>query len=78
MQYRQNRGTWMSDLGLNVLAIPYILAGRLLTGSPTFELHGFEPVGLVVAALFCASLLYFVGDLIERVVRWSKKVGDPR
>jgi len=73
MQYRQNRGTWMSDLGLNVLAIPYILAGRLFTGDSTFELHGFAPAGLVVAASFCGTLVYLLAYLIEQAIHRLRK-----
>jgi hypothetical protein len=33
------RGTWLYDIGLNLLAIPYLVVGRLLLGQPSFEVH---------------------------------------
>src|SRR5580698_5234795 len=56
VDYLHRRGTWFADLGLDLLAMPYVLVGRVLTMSATFELHGFQPWGLVPAALFCAFL----------------------
>ncbi len=73
IQYRRNRGTWLADLGLDLLAVPYILLGRVLTGNSAFELHGFEPAGLMVAALFCGTLVYLLGYLIERAIRRLRK-----
>jgi len=61
LDYLRHRGTWLADLGLDLLAIPYVLVGRVLTLSATFELHGFQPWGLVPAALFCALLAYALG-----------------
>lgn len=65
--YLRHAGTWMADLGLNVLALPYVLAGRLFTLDRTFELHGFQPWGLAPAMTFCAALAYFVGLAVERL-----------
>jgi len=61
LDYLRHRGTWFADLGLDLLAMPYVLVGRVLTMSATFELHGFQPWGLVPAALFCAWLAYVLG-----------------
>jgi hypothetical protein len=66
--YLHNRGAWMADLGLNVLALPYVLVGRLVTLTPTFELHGFQPWGLVPAVVFCGFIAYLIGALIQRLV----------
>ena len=68
----------MADLGLDVLAWPYILAGRLITQDATFELHGFEPGGLVLGAVFCMMLIYSIGSATEGLVgvmirRWTKR-----
>ena len=65
LDYLRHRGTWLADLGLDLLAIPYVLVGRALTMSATFELHGFQPWGLVPAALFCALLAYLLGIGVE-------------
>jgi len=65
LDYLRHRGTWLADLGLDLLAIPYVLVGRVLTMSATFELHGFQPWGLVPAALFCALLAYVLGAALQ-------------
>ena len=67
--YRHHQGTWLADLGLNVLAIPYVLVGRVFTLDPAFELNGTEPWGLVPAMAFCAALVYLIGLGVERVGR---------
>ena len=63
--YLDRRGTWFADLGLNVLAIPYVLVGRLITLDGTFELHGFQPWGLAAALIFCTALAYMAGVGVE-------------
>jgi hypothetical protein len=62
-----HRGTFVYDLGLDVLALPYILVvGRLLLQQPTFALHAHEPWGLVPAVIFSSGLLLLVGAGLER------------
>ena len=68
LDYLRYRGTWLDDLGLNVLAMPYVLVGRVVTLSATFQLHGFEPWGLVLALLFCTVLAYFLGAGLQLAV----------
>jgi hypothetical protein len=51
----------MAVVGLDVLALPYVLVGRLVTQDGTFELHGLEPGALVAGALCCTSLMYSIG-----------------
>lgn len=63
----------MADLGLDVLAIPYVVVGRIVLLDPTFELHGFRPWGLAPALLFCATVAFFLGVSIERCCRWLWK-----
>lgn len=67
--YLRNRGTWFADLGLNLLAIPYVLVGRFITLDRTFELHGSHPWGLAVALVFCAALSYLAGVGVESLWR---------
>lgn len=63
-------GTFVYDLGLDVLAIPYILiVGRILLQQPTFALHAHEPWGLVPAVIFCSGLLLLAGAALEHAVR---------
>jgi hypothetical protein len=65
-----HRGTFVYDLGLDVMAIPYILVvGRLLLQQPTFALHAHEPWGLVPAVIFCSGLLLLAGAGLERAGR---------
>jgi hypothetical protein len=62
------RGTFVYDIWLDLLALPYIvIVGRLLLQSPTFEVHAHEPWGLVPAVVFCGVLLLLVGSGIEHV-----------
>lgn len=67
--YLRNRGTWFADLGLNLLAIPYVLMGRLITLDWTFELHGFQPWGVAAALVFCMVLAYLAGLGVESLWR---------
>jgi hypothetical protein len=79
------RGTWLYDIGLDFLALPYIaVVGRLLLQDPTFELHASEPWGLVPAVVFCSGLLLLLGAAIESAARhaWrgirSRSAGSER
>ncbi len=65
-----HRGTFVYDLWLDVLALPYILVvGRLLLQQPTFAVHAHEPWGLVPAVVFCSGLILLAGAGLERAVR---------
>jgi hypothetical protein len=65
-----HRGTFLYDVGLDLLALPYILVvGRLLLQQPTFAVHAHEPWGLVPAVVFCAGLGLLGGAGLERVWR---------
>ena len=64
------RGTWLYDIGLDLVALPYIaLVGRLLLHDPTFELHADAPGGLVLAVVFCSGLLLVSAAAIEHAAR---------
>jgi len=64
------RGTFLYDIWLNILTLPYIaIVGRLLLQSRTFEVHAHEPLGLVPAVLFCGGILMLLGGVIEGGVR---------
>jgi hypothetical protein len=64
------KGTFLYDIWLDVLALPYIvLVGRLFLRDPNFALHAHEPWGLVPALLFCGGLLLVIGAGIESAVR---------
>jgi hypothetical protein len=69
-QVQAHRGTFLYDIGLDLLALPYILVvGRLLLQQPTFAVHAHEPWGLVPAVVFCGAFLLLAGAGLERVVR---------
>jgi hypothetical protein len=74
-----HRGTFLYDIGLDLLALPYILVvGRLL--QPTFEVHAHEPWGLVPAVIFCSGVVLLTGAGLERAVRalWAVVVRGRR
>jgi len=65
-----HRGTFLYDIGLDLLALPYILVvGRVLFQQPTFEVHAHEPWGLLPAVLFCSGVVLLAGAGLERAVR---------
>jgi hypothetical protein len=67
---QDNRGTFLYDIGLDLLALPYILiVGRLLLQQPTFAVHAHEPWGLVPAVVFCSGFVLLLGAGLERVIR---------
>jgi hypothetical protein len=67
---QQHRGTFLYDIGLDLLALPYILiVGRLLLQQPTFAVHAHEPWGLLPAVIFCSGFVLLVGAGLERAVR---------
>jgi hypothetical protein len=71
-----HRGTFVYDIGLDVLALPYILiVGRLLLQEPTFAVHAHEPWGLVPAVVFCSALILLAGAGLERLARRVMKRG---
>lgn len=70
LDYRRRQGTWMADIWPAILAVPYTLAGRLLTGDTSFQFEGREPFDLVVAGLVCAALAYALGAGIGAGIRW--------
>jgi hypothetical protein len=74
-----NRGIFLYDLGLNILALPYIvIVGRLLLQDPLFSVHAHEPWGLVPAILFCSALVWLVGAGLEGLVRRVFQRPDPK
>jgi hypothetical protein len=64
------KGTFLYDIVLDVLALPYIvLVGRLFLRDPNFALHAHEPRGLVPAVALCGGLLLLLGAGIETAVK---------
>jgi hypothetical protein len=68
VEYWMRAGTWFADLPLTLAALPFTLTMRTLNGGS----YGFggDMTGRVVAAgVFCAALGYFMGLIVEGVVR---------
>ena len=64
------RGTFLYDIWLDILSLPYILiVGRLLLQSPTFAVHAHQPWGLVPAVIFSSAVVLLLGAVIEHGVR---------
>lgn len=73
---QSHRGTFVYDIGLDLLALPYILiVGRLLLQEPTFAVHAHEPWGLVPAVAFCSALILLAGAGLGRLARgfWKRQ-----
>lgn len=65
---KAHSGIFLGDIGLQVLALPYIgVIGRLLLQSPTFAVHAHEPWGLVPAVLFCSAVVWLIGAGLEHL-----------
>ena len=70
LHVRAHRGTFVYDIGLDLLALPYILiVGRLLLQEPTFAVHAHEPWGLVPAVVFCSALILLAGAGLGHLAR---------
>jgi hypothetical protein len=68
---QDHRGTFLYDIWLDLLALPYILVvGRLLLQRPTFQVHAHEPWGLVPAVIFCSGVVLLAGAGLERAL-WA-------
>jgi hypothetical protein len=65
----RNRGVFLYDIWLDLLSIPYILVGRLLTQNRAFEVHAHEPWGLVPAVIFCSAIVLLLGAALEHGIR---------
>jgi hypothetical protein len=68
VDYRGHVGEWFADLGLILLALPFVLTMRLLAGG-SFDMTGEDRLKLVAAALFCCALAWVVGSVLEQIGR---------
>ncbi len=66
----RHRGTWMGDILIAILAVPYTLVGRLLTGNDAFEFNAFDALDVFVAGAFCAVIVYLIGWAMASALRW--------
>jgi hypothetical protein len=68
IDYRANIGQWLADLGLILVAMPFVLTMRFLSGG-AFNMTGEDTLTLLAAALFCCALAWLVGALLEWLAR---------
>ncbi len=66
----ERRGTFLYDIWLDILTLPYIvIVGRVLLQRPTFAVHAHEPWGLLPAILFSSAVVLLLGAVLEHGVR---------
>ncbi len=68
VDYRGHVGEWFADLGLILLALPFVLTMRVLAGG-SFDMTGEDRLKLLAAALFCCALAWLVGSALEWIAR---------
>jgi hypothetical protein len=68
VDYRGHVGEWFADVGLILLALPFVLTMRLLAGG-SFDMTGEDRLKLLAAALFCCALVWVIGSALEWIVR---------
>jgi Zn-dependent protease with chaperone function len=74
--YAQAGGAFLSDLWLNLVALPYTLTVRAVVGSSDFAA---DSVGQDLAAAgFCCVLAYVGGALIEALLRGAWRLARRR
>jgi len=68
VDYRRHAGTWLADLMLAIVVLPFTLTMRWLSGGD-FDFAGDMTARVVAAALFCCALAYLLGLVLEMIVR---------
>jgi hypothetical protein len=68
VDYLNHAGTWLADLALLLIALPFTLTMDVLTIG-AFNMSGDETFKVIVAALFCCALAYLIGAAVEWAVR---------
>jgi hypothetical protein len=68
VDYRANIGQWLADLSLILVAMPFVLTMRFLSGG-SFGMTGEDTLTLLAAALFCCALAFAVGSALEWLAR---------
>ena len=68
VDYRANIGQWLADLALILVAMPFVLTMRFLSGG-AFNMTGEDTLTLLAAALFCCALAWVVGSALEWLAR---------
>jgi hypothetical protein len=68
VDYRNHIGQWLADLGLILVAMPFVLTMRFLSGG-AFNMTGEDSLTLLAGALFCCALAWIAGSLLEWIAR---------
>jgi hypothetical protein len=68
LDYRHHVGEWFADFGLILIALPFVLTMRFLSGG-SYDMTGDDSAKLVAAAIFCCILAFLTGALVEWLVR---------
>jgi hypothetical protein len=68
VDYLLRAGTWFADLPLALVALPYTLVMRALSGGD-YAFGGDMSERVFAAGFFCAALAYLAGLILESFVR---------
>jgi hypothetical protein len=68
VDYRNHVGQWLADIGLILVALPFVLTMRFLSGG-SFDMTGEDSLKLLAAALFCCALAWVIGAMLEKIAR---------
>jgi hypothetical protein len=74
--WAQAGGAFLSDLWLNLAALPYTLTARAIAGSSDFAADSIGEV--LAAAAFCCALVYVAGALVELLLRGAWRLARRR
>ena len=68
VDYLNKSGQWLADILLVLVAMPFVLTMRALSGG-AFDFGGADTAMVFVAALFCCALAWLCGAALEAIVR---------
>jgi hypothetical protein len=79
VDYRHHVGQWFADLGVILVAMPFVLTMRCLAGG-SFDMTGEDGAKLLGAVIFCCALAWIVGSALEWIARTLFRLarGRPR
>jgi len=69
VDYLNKSGQWLADILLVLVALPFVLTMRFLSGG-SFNFGGSDTAMVIAAALFCCALAWLCGAALEAVVRY--------
>jgi len=68
VDYLHHVDEWFADFRLILIALPFVLTMRFLSGG-SYDMTGDDSAKLAAAAIFCCILAFLAGALIEWLVR---------